>query len=103
MKYPNFILEQDYTKTTKQALQEDYEESDCAEPPHPGPGLAQPKPNRKDDGQQADERSKDAMRVLVKNVALPEMQRKQKHVVAVGGRPIWHGHAGFVAGYKAAK
>src|SRR5947208_2111561 len=25
------------------------------------------------------------MRVLVKNVALPKMQRKQKHIVAVGG------------------
>jgi len=43
------------------------------------------------------------MRVLVKNVALPEMQREQKHVVTIGGWPIGHGHSRFVAGYQPAK
>src|SRR5882672_9705267 len=43
------------------------------------------------------------MRVLIQNIALPQMQRKQKHVVSVGGWPIGHGQARFVAGYKTAK
>jgi len=43
------------------------------------------------------------MRVLVENVVTPEMDWKQEHVVAIGGRPIGHGQARFVAGYKTAK
>jgi len=77
-------------------LQEDGEERPYAEPP-------QPEPNRQNARQQGDERSKKAMRVLVKDVALPQMHRKQKQVVAVGGRPIGHGLARFVAGHQAAK
>ena len=43
------------------------------------------------------------MCVLEKNVGLPEMHRKQKHVVAVSGRPIGYGKTRLVAGYQAAK
>src|SRR6266536_1853454 len=89
-------------QTAKQALQEDREERSCAKPPQPGPGFPKPEPNRQNAGQQTDERSKKAMGVLEKNVALPEPHRKQKHVVAVSGRPIGYGKTRLVAGYQAA-
>src|SRR5580704_12423000 len=43
------------------------------------------------------------MSVLKEYSPLPELEREGKHGVAVTGRPIWHGHAGLVAGHQSAE
>src|SRR6187401_228974 len=42
------------------------------------------------------------MRVFVKNSARPLRDREEKHVVAVGRRPIRHSHADAMAGHQTA-
>ena len=90
-------------ETAEDSLQNHQQKSSDAEPVNPFARIFPPEPDGENGSQQADAGGEQTVRVLIENTPDPFVHREDKHVVAVSGRPVGHGHAGFVAGHEAAK
>src|ERR1700758_3945610 len=93
VKDADLILHHGDAKTTQNSLQNHANDGNSSQVANPSPVVAQPKPHCENNRKKSNQRTHQTMRVLKQNSADPFRNRKQKHVIAEGGRPIRHSEA----------